>query len=80
MSEFDKTVDDLAEDLKMSELIISKVALAETIQEMEMLLQDMYQNTHKFQPWHKRVVGDSLRTLKMIKRKLDYEQYNRTSN
>ena len=58
---------------KTSEQIISKDALAETIREAELLLEDMQQNSDKFQSWHIRVVGDNLRTLRMISRKLDYE-------
>lgn len=56
-----------------SHQIISKDSLAETIREAELLLEDMQQNSDKFQPWHIRVVGDNLRTLKMIRRKLNYE-------
>jgi hypothetical protein len=56
-----------------SDQIISKVALTELIRETEMLLEDMYQNSDKFQPWHRRVVGDNLRTLRMISRRLGYK-------
>ena len=56
-----------------SDQIISKDALAETIREAELLLEDMQQNSDKFQPWHRRVVGDNLRTLRMISRRLRYK-------
>jgi len=73
MSEFNKAVDELAENIKTSEQIISKDALADSIREMELLLDDMRQNPLQNDFWYRRVVGDNLRTLRMVYRNLGYE-------
>lgn len=73
MSEFNKAVDELAENIKTSEQIISKDALADAIREMELLLDDIRQNPLQNDFWYRRVVGDNLCTLRIIYRNLGYE-------
>lgn len=73
MNEFNKAVDQLAENIKTPEQIVSKDSLADSIREMELLLDDMRQNPTRNEFWYLRVVGDNLRTLRMIYQKLGYE-------
>ena len=72
-SEFNIFVDGLASNVKTPEQIIDKRLLGILIEETQGLLENMNANPHKFENWHKQVVKNNIRGLKLIQQGLGYE-------
>ncbi len=73
MSEFDKAVDKLAENIKTPEQIISKRTLADLIDKTDELYREMCHSTEIESGLWRGVVIDNLRELRKINQRLGYE-------
>lgn len=58
---------------KIPEQIIDRKVLETLIEETEGLYENICVNSHKFEPWHKQVVGHNLKALRLINQRLGYE-------
>lgn len=71
--EFYKVVDKLAESIKVPGQIIDRRVLQTLIEETEELFDNICANPYKFEVWHKKVVSNNLRALRLINQRLGYE-------